>query len=261
MLQALTQNLPGLMQVVNSQVAPAAQAQLAADQSVSPGYANLQAQIYDTAGRAINNTGNQIQDANALAAANRDLTTLTTSGVPLMQAVNAAQQVADPEYYANRAKLGAGIGALLDAGASLTPGEMSQIERGNARTQTASGTLNSPSATAIAANALTYGKAGSDKFNNALQMATQALPALKSGFDAYQITTGKSGTPNTGDAKFMGAQTGTGSNTVNAQASGLLSQVGENQRNAQNINANRRTGWDQTLGALSGITKLAGSWL
>lgn len=259
MMKAYASNLPGLMQAVNGQLTPTAQAQYQADAAVSPAYAQLQKQIYDTTGRQMNDIGNQIADVNAKAAATRDLNTLDSTGKQLAASSLEAQKVLDPEYYANRAKMGANLGQLLDSGANLTPGEMSQIERGLAQQSNLTGGATSPSQSNVVANAMVYGKAGTDRFTQALQLATQALPALKSGDSAYMMTTGKSATPNSGDAKFQGAQNGTGSQLVNSQGNTLLNNIGNVETNRANIEANRRTDWDRTLGAINGVTSSIGN--
>lgn len=253
-LAALTQNLPGLMRAVNAQISPNELAQLEASKLTSPGYAALQDQLLKTFGISMNDTANTIADTNAAAGASRDLNVLKQYGTPLAAASLEAAKVADPEYYANREALGKQFLDLLGNGARLSGSEVAQIERGNRAMNADNGNLYNDSATNTAINLSTFGKAGSDKLMNALQLVTAGLPALKSGVDTNLVTTGKQSTiPNNSMLPTLGARQSAGEQAASFGQS-LLSETGANARQTNQINANRRSGFDRTMGAVGGIT-------
>jgi hypothetical protein len=179
--------------------------------------------------------------------AQNDLAVSRAVGGDLLKQSVLNQQIADPEWYGTRALLGKNLGDMLNAGAGLTEGEMAQIERGVNRTNFNGGNTNNPSASIAARGAMTFGNAGTNKFLSGIQAATNALPALRSGMDANLIATGKTGTTNTGDSKFLGAKQSAGEG-IQSYSNNLLNQAGENQRTAMNINANRRSGLEKNLG-------------
>ena len=259
MIEAYRTGLPGLMNTVNSQISGNELAQLKSAMETSPAYSKLQADIYDTVGRRLSQTGSDIAGQQQLSSAQNDLNTMRTTGRDLLnQSVDMAR-IADPEYYANRALLGGRLTEALNAGPNLSEGEMSQIERGINRSNAGSGNNNNASATNVAAGAATYGRAGVDKINNAIQMATNALPSLRSGLDANLISTGKISTPNAGDNKFIGARQGAG-DQVSSYGNNLLGQIGDTQRTAMNIDSNRRTGLEKSLGFATNMLGSAGSF-
>lgn len=254
MLQAYEKNLPGFMKSVNTQILPNELAQLASSQATSPAYAELQKQILDTTGRDLNRIGNEIQRENAVSAVGTDLAALNNGGMELVGKSVEAARLADPEYYATRAQLGTSLQDLLKSGEGLSPSGRAEVERALAQQGGANGTINSGSQIETVNNALSYGKAGQDRFNTILQNAIAALPTMKSGIDANLIATGKqSVVQNTGDAKFIGAKQGAGEQAMGF-GSQVLGEVGQTARQANDINANRRTGWDRTLGAVGGVT-------
>jgi hypothetical protein len=252
-LDAYTKGLPGLMEATQKQFTPNELAQLEAAKAVSPGYAKLQTQLYDTAGRDLNRIGTDIAADNQLATAKGDLRTIQSTGKDLVSAYNEAAAIADPEYYKNRAGLGNRISELLSAGSNLTEGEMAQLERGVNRAQTESGNAFNPSPSAIAAGAMTFGQAGQEKFRNAINQATNALPALKSGVDPFAMATGKTSGANTGNAQFVGAKQGAGDQVI-GMGNNLLTQANANQRNADSLNANRQSGLQKAAGITSSLT-------
>jgi hypothetical protein len=126
-------------------------------------------------------------------------------------------RILDPEFYTNRAEVSQGISKAL-AGQDpnkLTPAELEAVSRGVART---GGSVNPNSTVNTAANAMTFGQALQQKqqlYNNTLGTAAGALPATRTGVNAFEIATRRALTPNTGDAKFTGVQQNTGQNAWN----------------------------------------------
>lgn len=259
MIEAYRAGLPGLMQVTNSQIGPNELAQLQSAMETSPAYSKLQADIYDTVGRQLNKTGTDIANQNQLNSAQNDLAVMRSVGGDLLNQSVEMNKIVDPEYYTNRALLGGRLAESLNAGANLTEGEMAQIERGLNRSNAGSGNNNNNSATNVAAGASTFGRAGVDKINNAIQMATNALPALRSGLDANLISTGKVSAPNAGDSKFLGAKTGAG-DQVSSYGNNLLGQIGDTQRTSINADSQRRTGLEKSLGFATNMLGSASSF-
>lgn len=259
MLQAYEKNLPGFMKSVNTQILPNELAQLASSQATSPAYAALQAQILNTSGRDLNRIGNEIQRENQRYSVGTDLDTLNNGVMDLVSRSVDAAKLADPEYYKTRADLGSALQGLLATGEGLSGSGREEVARGLSRMNQSTGNANSNSQINTVDNAMAFGKAGQDRFNQILQNATAALPTLKSGMDANMIATGKQSLiQNTGDAKFIGAKQGAGEQAMGF-GNNLLGQVGDTARQANQINANRRTGWDRTLGAVSSITGSIGN--
>lgn len=260
MIEAYRAGLPGLMKVTNSQIGPNELAQLQSAMETSPAYSKLQADIYDTVGRQMNKTGTDIANQNQLNSAQNDLAVMRSVGGDLLKQSVEMNKIVDPEYYTNRALLSGRLAESLNAGANLTEGEMAQIERGLNRSNAGSGNNNNNSATNVAAGASTFGRAGVDKINNAIQMATNALPALRSGLDANLISTGKISAPNAGDNKFIGARQGAG-DQVSSYGNNLLGQIGDTQRTGMNINAQRRSGLEKSLGFATDMIGSIGSFM
>lgn len=252
-LMAYTQNLPGLMRVTNQEILPNELAQLEASRRVSPGYAELQKQLMETYGIQLNDIANRIADTNTKAAASSDLSTLQQYGKPLAQASLDAAMVADPEYYASREALNKKFLELMTNGANLSGSELAQIERGNRAMDANTGNATSGSVSNTAANLATFGQAGTNKLNNAIQLVTAGLPALRSGIDTNLVTTGKQGTVTPNMLSPLGARQSAGEQSA-AFGQQLLGETGQNARQTNTINANRRSGWDRTMGAVSGIS-------
>lgn len=251
MIEAYRQGLPGLMEVSNAQIRPNELAQLASQQATSPGYAKLQGDIYDTEGRRLNKIGNEIAGANQQATAQNDLNTINTVGKDLVGASLDAAKIADPEYYKNRELFGNSLATLLSAGGDLTGGELAALERGVNRSNASTGTSFIPSATTVASNAMAFGDASRNKLMQGLQLATGALPTLRSGMDTNLISTGKSSS-NSGDNKFLGTQVGAGQQ-VSGYGNNLLGNIGQIKQQENDINASRRSGFEKTLGFLPKI--------
>ena len=132
----------------------------------------------------------------------------------------------------------------------LSGSERAEISRSLARDNAMRGTEN-PTALSTIGNAMTFGsqlQKKRDSLGQALTQAPQVAPTLSSGINAFQTTTGRSNSANTGIPQFSGTQQ-TGSSTQN-QTSGILNNIAGFQNNAMNINANRRSGGDVAQGWL-----------
>lgn len=237
-ISALTALFPQFASIISGQAIPQAQAALAGAQATAPGY------------EAIANQ-NELQQGKADAAA------LTQASAPggLLDSALAAQKQIDPEYYATRALTAQKLAEQLGG---IGPTVSKEIGQGLAQENAKSGTLNSPSQLNTVSNAIQYGKAGQDALTQAITSATSAMPALTSGMNAFQMTTGRSPTPNT--------TTGT-SGLTNASALGsnlagnLASAQQANNLNATNVQLNSKD-WADYLGqvtsSIGNLTSSAG---
>lgn len=249
MMAALTANLPAFMEVVNQQIGPNEIAQLKSNQATSPALAELQAQIYGTSGREINRIGQAIARENALSSAGTDAAVLAGPGRDLIRQANLAQREIDPEYYRLREQSAAGLGELFK---SMSGGEEEAITRFLNRQNLRTGNANSGSMTNVISNAQTFGNAARDRLGQAIQLATGAMPSMRSGVDVFQQATGKPSFANTGDTKFTGVQQGQGQQAAGF-ANSLLGQIGENQRTSQQLNAQRRDSLDRVTGVIGSL--------
>lgn len=215
-LQAMQGLLPGVIQAISKEQPGVAKLQAETDAAVSPLYAKTQADIYDTSGRRINQIGQEIETSNQLAASAREKQIADTYGVDLVSAADRLNRILDPEFYKNRAEVSSGISNALASQdpSRLTAAETEAISRGVARR----GNVNPNSTVNTAANAMTFGQALQQKqalFNQTLGTAAGALPATRTGVNAFEIATRRALTPNTGDTKFVGVQQNTGQNAWN----------------------------------------------
>lgn len=260
MMQALQKELPGYMETLRKQVVPTAQAELQGAKEVSPGYADLTADIYDTTGRRLNTIGEEIAASNQLAKAKSDANVLAGPGMDIIKSADAAQRLIDPEFYNLKeatGKLGTGIiNSYGGDPTKLTGSERAEVERGLAQEGAQRGTLNSPSAINTVENAMAFGSAAEQKRKGATDVLNQLsnpMTATRSNVDVLQQATGRPGQVNSGAGQFSGAQMGAGTTNAFGQGQALMSQTGENQRAAMNINSQRRSGLDvfnQTVGSM-----------
>jgi len=265
MLRAYTENLPGLLKVTADNIGPYEQALVDAEKQASPQEAALQAELYSKYGPLLNDTANQITAANQQAQAQSDLNVIKGTGRDLVTQGLETQKVLDPEYYQTRTTTANRLGDLLQSinlNGQLSAGEQAQLQRGISQSNSSRGISNNPSQTAALQDALTFGSAqhtreneAKNQLNSALQTANQALPALKSGQDAFQIATGRSSTGNAGDAKFTGVNTQAGQQAT-SMAGNLLGTTSQLTQQANDINANRRDSLDRVNQTLGGVGSL-----
>ena len=246
------------------QNAPAA-AQIGVDvaKQTSPQYAELMLQLYNTYGPALNQIGNKVADINAQAQAQRDLNVMQGTGKDLLAETLAQSKMVDPEFYATRATTADSIAKLLasiDPTGKLTGTERDEIAQGAARDAAARGTLFAPSQTDIIANAMRYGKAASEKASlnqstlaNAINSASNFLPNSKTGFDPFQIATGRSATSNSGESKFTGVSSSNPIMDLSSSMFGNMTSLTNNSSTNQtqkeiaqmNIDANKKDWLDK----------------
>ncbi len=234
-LQALTTYLPGLMQITNAQAVPSAQADLAAKQATAPQEQALNAKLY---------AQNLPTYLNAQSAG--ELGNIQGSGGQSVLAAQELQKQIDPEYYSTRAAMASKLGDLMNN--PISGGESAAIERANNAGQIGRGTFDVKNNSDTIQSAMNFGSAGRDRLAQALQLATNATPTMRSGTDTFAQATGRGGTmPGIGTNLTSGVNTQNGFNAGQSAANSIAQQ----QQQDIGINANRRSVTDYVNSAYS----------
>jgi hypothetical protein len=249
MLEAYTKGMPGYMEATRAELLPTALSSLTAAKEVAPGYAELQRQIYEQNMPALNELGREEAKKNIAAQAEADASVMRGSGLDLIKAVDEANRTIDPEFYATRAKMAKGLDEMMSGG--LTAGEEEAMQRSLNRQQLDSGIV-VPTNLNTAKQAAQFGGAARDRLGQALAQATQALPAMRTGMDTLQTAAGRKSVANEGKEGFMGVnQEGYGNQTF-GMGQGLISEAGQNNRSANEIQAARGNLFKDNLYATAG---------
>lgn len=255
MLYGYQQGLPGISQVANEQILPNELAQLNAAKAVSPGWADLTSQIYSQYAPGLNKVGADINAANAMSQAQSDANILKGPGRDIAAQSLEVAKINDPEYYATRAAMAKQLPDLLTG--KLTGGEEEAIQRGIDRQNVNMGVGDRQSTAQLASNASQYGGAVHDRMTQALSLATNALPTFKSGVDTGAQVLGRPTTANSGAAQFNTPQQGQLGGQQSQLSNSLLGQIGDTQRTAMGINANRRDALDRSSQVMSSLPNIS----
>lgn len=207
-ISALSTLFPQFASIIAGQAIPQAQAALSGAQATAPGYEALAKQ-------------------NELAQGSTDAAALEQANKTLLPAALEGQKTLDPEYYATRALTAQKLAEQLNG---IGPTVSREIGQGIAQTDSQHGILNAPSQLNTVSNAMQYGKAGQDALTSAIQAATTAMPALRSGQDAFSMTTGRSSSANpttgaSGLASSASLGSGMGNNLASAQQANNLNSL------------------------------------
>lgn len=261
MLQAYIQNMPGLVKATGEQITPYGQYQLASQRELAPQYAQLQSDLYNTYGTELNRIGADILQQNALAQAQSDLAVSQGPGKELAQQQLELARITDPEFYAAREKAGTQVGNLLDSInlSGLSGSERAEMERALAREQSSRGLAQAPSNIATLEAANQFGSALQQKrsaLGDALNVASQFMTGARSGVDSFQVATGRQSMPNPGNAQFQGVNQNAGQDVM-SMGQGFMSEIGQNQRTAMDINSQRRDSLDRVTGVLGSLPNVS----
>lgn len=261
-LQAYIQYLPQLLNTTANSTLPVGQATQAASAVLSPEQQALQDQLFAEFYPQLQGLGDQLNASESGAGITQASNNLSGAGGNLISQAIAADEQANPEYYAARSQAGSKLSDLLNSVNlnGLTGSETAQVQRSNAQQDAQRGILASPSQTATVSNAMNFGTALQTKQANlasAISSASSFLPNSQSGVNAFAIGSGSATTPqsNPGTSQFLG----TGSNATNTAASNtatgtsLLGDINSTATNAANIDANRRNSLDQVNATLSSL--------
>ena len=245
-LQAYSQYLPELLRVTSSNILPMEQAKLQASRATSPGYAQVQSDIYRRFGPQNAHTASEVDRINRLGAANADLAVLSGPGRAVISQADQLARMIDPEFYATRAAASGQLQNLLGSYdlSGLSGGESAAAERATNLYNEGSG-LTNPSATRTISNAMQFGDAFERKRQSlaqAIGAATSFLPSSRSGFDPVQTALGRPSQNN--GSNFVTPAREAGQNTYDF-SSGFMNNIFGLRQREMDINANRRDALDR----------------
>lgn len=263
-LKAIENYYPQAIEKVNTTLKPTALAQLEADKAVSDPYAAINQELYAKYGPQAAKTAAEIQDITDKAASARELDLAKTTGRDLVTEADTLQKQVDPEFYKNRGQISDAIGKYLNiSDPSLTEADAEEIRRATGRTS-----FNPQSAIDTAVAAGRFGSKYDQKkslFGEAINRVSAALPAMRSGIDAFNVATRRASAP-TGGERVGTAATGSGDNTYNLANSWINSAAGLQQQrmSQQQSSLQQATGWGKfagsTIGSIAGGVAM-GCWV
>ena len=252
-IKALINNFPALREVMNTQMPIDEQVTVDTQRTIAPQVAQIQTDLLNMFGPGLAEAGAAVDTAGALGRASGEAEVLAGPGRDLAAGTRELMGILDPEFMSVREGIASGFGDL-DLQTGLTGAESEQISRGLNRTAAGRGNLDLPT---NFGDRLTQKKMA---IAQALQGFGGILPTLRTGIDPAQLALGRSSTGSQlAAASFPGiSQPNFGARTE-ASGSQLLSETGQNARQSNQINSERRTGLDVGLGAFGGIAKGIGS--
>ena len=235
-MQAIVQNLPTILATTNSQIVPNELAKFQAQQQLAPQQAALDQQIFQQFGPAFAQTGRDIQRSNAISQAETERDVLAGPGQDLVKKSVETARIADPEFYNLRESAASQIQKMLEGG--LGAGEEEAIRRSVGRDRAAIGTEGVDTNFETARNATLFGGAARNRLSEAINLATQAAPAFRSGTDVFRVATGRPSTSNIGESKIPGvAPIGDSTQNFGAQ---LMGNVFGLEGQTRDLEANKR---------------------
>lgn len=180
--ESLRNYAPGAIRAINAVSPELAQTQLGIDQSMIGPYSELYKQ-------------------GQLASSGTEADIAEGPGKRLVASADASQKALDPEYYAARGALGDSIGKYLGSydPSHISPTELAEVSRGINATSGPS----TPSNLSTAKNAMTFGSAGTQRWQNfgdAITRASSAIPTLKSGLAGFNISQSRGANPLPGNS-------------------------------------------------------------
>jgi len=260
-LQAYQKNLPGLSNSITSQILPTEQAQLEAQQKLSPQQNQLQLDTYAKYAPQFSAVGQQIVGQDQAMQAQNNINALKQSGGALGEVEQNIDRGLNPEWYKQREQSATNLtnlfNSLQDPNAGATASDQAEIARGLAQQNNASGVL-APNATTAAAAGMAFGQQGE-------ALRKQRQEAIQGALGTAQGVMAGDRSPNvnpigtiTGQpvTNFGGAQNPNQTAAVGGMASNIGDQMFAATNNMQmqrnQIDANRPSGLQQ-------MTSIAGS--
>lgn len=191
---------PQIQQLVSQGQTTAAQGGLAADQSVSPGYAQLASDLYKQYAPQNAQTGVQVAGINQLGQTQNAVNTATGPGSQLVGLADRFQRQLDPNAYATQDAVGKANLALLG---SMDPTKLSGSEAAEVQRGIGQNPANlTPSALTTVSNAMTFGHELQNKqarFGDAISRVSGTIPSLRSGINGLGTALGAPMQQNTGN--------------------------------------------------------------
>lgn len=261
MMDAYIKSLPDLVRVTGQNMQPMEQALVDTQRAIAPQQAETSLKLAQQYLPLFTRLGTDQAKQQAEGQAASDLALMRGTGKQLAQAALAQQREIDPEFFATRentsAQLARLLGSLDDPNGGLSGAEREEVTRALARDNAARGNL-APTAESTVQSAMQMGSAGAARkaakqqaMGQAIGLATGAMPAMKSGMDALQLTTGRPATPNVGLGQFGGVQS-VGNNTM-ALGGQLLNQAGTFAGQNQQNRATQKDFFDKFQQTMQGI--------
>lgn len=259
--QAYAQYLPQILYTTRQNLMPNALAEAQAKEAAAPREQALNAALYQQyAPLYAQQQAEQYAKyapmyAQANAATERDVLA-GPGGQSVLLADQLTRQI-DPEYYATRELQANKLQQLLGGmdPNELSESEMSNIERGLARSNTQRGVANLPLGQNTLRAGMLYGNALDQKRSNvanAINTATQFLSPSRSGVDVFGQATGRQGTQALGSwgtgQNVMGQNQnfgGQGGQSAYQQGQNIWNTMAGFQTQRADINANRRDVMDR----------------
>lgn len=249
-VKALTRWLPRLAEATGGVAGPFEQSLVNARANIDPQNLALDESLAKYFLPRFTDIGLDVQGQQARGTAGNELSVIQGAGGDLARAGQQLNEQVDPEYYGLRAAGADKFLALLGGQDPnrLTGAEMANVERGLNRTNRFNGVADVPASSSAISNAMTFGDSLDRKRNtlvNTLNALPQNLAGMKSGFDAFQVATGRpSYGQNPAQGQFQTGRQGFGQN-VQGMSSGLLGEAGQNIRQTQDLVANKRDALDR----------------
>lgn len=225
----LRATFPGLIKTIGENALPLEQRFLDARKIIEPQELAMIAENYRRFGPELNRIGADVLAQNAQAQVAADLASIRGGGRELNDEVIALARRIDPEYYNQREFVTRELQQLVDDLRTPSASQQEEVARGLARTNPYD-----TSRSNSVMNALTFGQQGLAQKNllgDTLARAAATLPALRSGVDPFQISTGRTAyaVTNPGGAQQPATDRALGGNSLNL-GSGLFSAINQQAR-------------------------------
>lgn len=260
-MAAYIKYFPQLMQSLAANTGTLERAQQNLSEEMAPQQAALQARVARDYMPEFTQIGLDQARQQALGTAQSDAAMLAGPGRDVVKNLTEAQRLADPEYFRQRELAMSGLenlfGSLSDPNKGLSGTERAEVERTLARENTARGNV-APTNIGTVEAAMKFGSAGEARktakqqaIASAVGAAAGAAPTMRSGVDAFQVTTGKPSS-NAGIARFGQTDVNQGGGTANFGQSFLQSTSQAALANQTN-QANKKDAFDkvsQIMGSL-----------
>lgn len=260
--------MPDLVRVTGQNMLPMEQAMLDTQRAIAPGQQQLSLDLAQQFMPQFTELGLQQGRQQAMGQAANDAALMAGPGRELAANTLAIQQVLDPEFYRSRAQAGDALsrlfGSLSDPNTGLSGAEREEVTRSMARDNAARGNVDPTQLSTVEA-AMSMGSAGAARKSqkqqsiaNAVGAAAGSMPAMRTGIDALQLTTGRPSQPNFGLSQFGGVQS-VGNNTMQLGGQ-LMQQAGSFAGNQQNNLAAKKDIFDKTSQIMGSIPSVSCCW-
>ena len=249
-MAAYVKYLPDLLRTVAANTGTVERAQQGLSEELAPRQSQLQLDIANRFMPAFTQVGLDQARQQSMGTAKTDAEVLAGPGRDVITNLTEAQRLADPEYFKQREMsidaLSKLFGSLDDPNAGLSGAEREEMNRSLAQSNAQRGNTGTTNLGTVEA-AMNFGQAGAARkaqkqsaISSAIATAAGAAPTMRSGVDAFQVTTGKPSS-NVGIARFGQTDTQQGGATQNFGQSFLQNTAQFASNNQQNQAAKKDT--------------------